>query len=582
MEAPGVLQRQGEDSLRWILESAHIVKSMHCCRGDTAALYGEFGIRTAGVFDTGVADCILRSVRLNKPRGLGKVLKENLGEVVQLSHKDTMVFWPGKFRKRPLSHKDYLYSAEDVKWSNELFEKQREQLLGLQLLHLAFAISNHRLPHFFLTKDPSVYTPPTRAGLVVVDATQFICVYDSVAQVGFVPWLCITEEEREHPDGFRRCAVRAWKHWCGQPPKGLASAVLNGARKVIRIGLCVLFVATVRDCGEAAIRLNSAFQALAMAATQHLMLRPRDQPLEESTVLERQQALVQYLRYDSACNRQVKAALSITEDVAARPDSRQVGVSVVLGPSALQERGAALVHDGERVYCIQGRQPGTGWHLPSYQLELSGAADEAAIRAFDMSAGAALRKRDDCDLSRHFPALAPEFSKALNRAVDERQYVCKLGSNKLASSYYSIRLRGVSLSDYASLLYAAQLKTNGFRQLETARKKDGPFRYATFDEAKEKLNPQDAEALCIMLKSIAEAEEIAVSAATLVEPTRQSRQGDLPGDSEMDQAEPTRQSRQGDLPGTQVAAKCSPVVSLDKVTYRPREWIRSSTLCCLH
>ena len=244
-------------------------------------------------------------------------------------------------------------------------------------------------------------------------------------------------------------------------------------------------------------------------------------------MLERQQALVQYLRYDSACNRQVKAALSITEDVAARPDSRQVGVSVVLGPSALQERGSALVHDGRCVYCIQGRQPGTGWHLPSYQLELSGAADEAAIRAFDMSAGAALRKRDDCDLSRHFPALAPEFSKALNRAVDERQYVCKLGSNKLASSYYSIRLRGVSLSDYASLLYAAQLKTNGFRQLETARKKDGPFRYATYAEAKEKLNPQDSEALCTMLKSIAEAEEIAVS-ATLVEPTRQSRQGDLP------------------------------------------------------
>ena len=45
VQAPGVLQRRGEDSLRWILENTHIVKSMHCCRGDTAALYGEFGIR---------------------------------------------------------------------------------------------------------------------------------------------------------------------------------------------------------------------------------------------------------------------------------------------------------------------------------------------------------------------------------------------------------------------------------------------------------------------------------------------------------------------------------------------------------
>ena len=549
VQAPGVLQRRGEDSLRWILENTNIIKSMHCCRGDTAALYGEFDIRAAGVFDTGVADCILRSVRLNKPRGLGKVLKENLGDVVQLSHKDTMVFWPGKFRRRPLSHTDYLYSAEDVWWSNELFESQREQLQGLQLLHLAFAISNHRLPHFFLTTDLAVYTPPTKAALVIVDATQFICVYDSVAQVGFVPWLCLTEEEAGHPDGFRRCAQRAHRYWCGPPPKGLASAVLNGARKVIRIGLCILFVATVRDCGEAAIRLNSAFQSLAMASTHHLMLRPRDQPLEENTVIERQQAVVQFLRYDSACNRQAKAALSITEDVTARSDSRQVGVSVVLGPSVLQERGSAIVHDGKRVYCIQGRQSGSAWHLPSYQLELSGTADDAAIRAFDMFAGAALRKRDDCDLARHFPALAPGFSKALNRAVDERQHVCKLGSDKLASSYYSIKLRGVSLSDYASLLYAAQLKCNGFRQLETDRKKNGPFRYATYEEARKNLNKQDAEAIRVMFESTAEAGEGAAS-ANMVEPTRQSRQGDQPEEGlETGQAEPERQSRQGDLPG---------------------------------
>ena len=125
--------------------------------------------------------------------------------------------------------------------------------------------------------------------------------------------------------------------------------MLNSARKAIRIGLCILFVATVRDCGEAAIRLNSAFQALGMTATHHLMLRPRDQQLEETTVLERQQPLVQFLRYDAACNVQSKAGLNIAEDVTVRPDSRQVGVSVVLGPSVLQERGTAIVHDGGRV-----------------------------------------------------------------------------------------------------------------------------------------------------------------------------------------------------------------------------------------
>ena len=85
-------------------------------------------------------------------------------------------------------------------------------------------------------------------------------------------------------------------------------------------------------------------------------------------------------------------------------------------------------------------------------------ADEAAVRAFDLVAGAALRKRDECELAQHFPALAPKFSRVLNRAIDEMQHVCKLGSDKLAASYYSVKLLGASLSDYASLLYAAQLK----------------------------------------------------------------------------------------------------------------------------
>ena len=79
----------------------------------------------------------------------------------------------------------------------------------------------------------------------------------------------------------------------------------------------------------------------------------------------------------------------------------------------------------------------------------------------------------------------------------------------------------MSLSDYASLLYAAQLKCNGFRQLASDPKKNGPFRYATYEEAKEKLNPQDAKALSVMPESAAEADE-GIASVNMVEPTRQS------------------------------------------------------------
>ena len=71
-----------------------------------------------------------------------------------------------------------------------------------------------------------------------------------------------------------------------------------------------------------------------------------------------------------------------------------------------------------------------------------------------MVAGAALQKRDECELAQHFP----EFSRVLNKAIDEMQPVCKLDSDKLAALYYSVKLLGASLSDYASLLYTAQLK----------------------------------------------------------------------------------------------------------------------------
>ena len=62
-----ILRERGEHTFRWILQSETIAKSFHCCRGDTSALYYEFGIQCRDVFDTGVADCLVCFRKLNKP-----------------------------------------------------------------------------------------------------------------------------------------------------------------------------------------------------------------------------------------------------------------------------------------------------------------------------------------------------------------------------------------------------------------------------------------------------------------------------------------------------------------------------------
>lgn len=61
---PALLQ---EGKLRELLESERLVKVMHDCRNDSAALYHQFGITLKNVFDTQAAHAVLQQQDHAKP-----------------------------------------------------------------------------------------------------------------------------------------------------------------------------------------------------------------------------------------------------------------------------------------------------------------------------------------------------------------------------------------------------------------------------------------------------------------------------------------------------------------------------------
>ena len=106
MQGTLVLRHAREPSdptLRAILEDPSVIKILHCGHGDLNALWDEYRVKACGVFDTGVADCLLRGRRFNQQRGLGDVLHTWLGaSATPMQYKGQIQFTPGLFDERPL------------------------------------------------------------------------------------------------------------------------------------------------------------------------------------------------------------------------------------------------------------------------------------------------------------------------------------------------------------------------------------------------------------------------------------------------------------------------------------------------
>ncbi|KAL1529508.1 hypothetical protein AB1Y20_000454 [Prymnesium parvum] len=120
----------------------------------------EFDICLRGVFDTGIADCVLLRRALNKPRKLQTVLWHWLGEEnVPLQYKDGFVFTEYMFEERPLPQRLFVYAIEDVLFCNKLHSALVAALVGADRLELCLELCRLRQPESFLPETHPSYVP---------------------------------------------------------------------------------------------------------------------------------------------------------------------------------------------------------------------------------------------------------------------------------------------------------------------------------------------------------------------------------------------------------------------------------------
>jgi hypothetical protein len=112
--------------LRALLENPDIVKVMHCCQGDASSLQIEHSLGLRGLFDTGIADFLARSLIPNSKRGLKVVLESVLGEgAVHMPHKDEMEHFAASYgltHAQLWSHRPLPYTAFEYAYQTSLID----------------------------------------------------------------------------------------------------------------------------------------------------------------------------------------------------------------------------------------------------------------------------------------------------------------------------------------------------------------------------------------------------------------------------------------------------------------------------
>ena len=166
---------ENEHSLRSLLTDATIVKVLHCGRGDSNALWYNFGIRMENVFDTSIADSLIHATPLSRPRGLAKVLHEWAG--VELQLKDQVDHDEGRaWDPRPLTEFLFRYAYDDVLYLRDVYISMHEALVKSNMLQLATTYAIQACPPLCWPPSHPYSEPPT---------TMIVALHDGVRAVTF-------------------------------------------------------------------------------------------------------------------------------------------------------------------------------------------------------------------------------------------------------------------------------------------------------------------------------------------------------------------------------------------------------------
>ena len=414
-----IMAERGERSLVAMLEDPRVIKIMHCCSGDLYSLWTAYQVATAGVFDTGVADCLLRGARLNQQRGLGDVLHAWLGEAATpLEYKGKLQFVAGMFDKRPLPYYLFVYSYQDVVYCCDLYRAMLARLEERALADLCYAVSASRAP----VECRQLVDSPV---IAVHDGTHVVALrnvrtnlLELPASVGFGSSPPTREEARD-----------MWMELMGLPPPHLRK-MAHKLRKMQCLGRWALYPCPVDNCQDLLGSLVVAAQEGGMLAGHYEVVVAPIYLRDSLNIRDEQRCLFQSLHYEeyrrmppsprgpiasaymtavSAQEPRAHETLHVAAATVVEGGRVRLGLcNVVLGKTVVgNQRAALVVHDASHVYVLvdaAGR-----YSFPSHPLEVGSEPFDCALKGFDIYAGGV---RQGGRIARR-TAFCPRLSSAL-------------------------------------------------------------------------------------------------------------------------------------------------------------------------
>ena len=493
-------------TLRAVLEDPAVVKVLHCCYGDAAALFDEWGVTMRAVFDTSIADALVLSRHSGKPRGLGTVLKEWLGEQrVVLTYKGVLEHTPHLWDQRPLTVRLFTYAYEDVTYCNQLYERLSSLLRQQGMLELTFALSRQRCPPITLSLKHPQCEPPEWVAVALCDLKgRVLCEQESGSRQYRLVRTRI--ECVQEPLPLKRAAQEAWSIRMGSAVKSVDISVRVRLRKATRVGDSLLYTAYVSDLLSCFVELSESRQF----ADNRLILRQRFVASRaDAGVVETQRLLFQQLHSEASRSTLKKGALADVfnqDSVSLHVDThmtvagtyvslqllpvlRVVNLqsALVAVPSIESMRVAVILADDRCVYTIRSV---TG--IPSFPSHGIGGNPhaEAAASAFDTYAGVSLRKLDATG-GRKAHNVMPITSRHVRAAEEAQQLIGQFGN----TVYYLWRWYPLteapaefqSLADFALSFHASRQESNGFQMVPSKEKVHPSFAVESIEAVTRKL-----------------------------------------------------------------------------------------------
>ena len=550
---PASLRDSGAHSLRSLLEDESIIKVFHNGHNDFRILYLRFQIVVKNVFDTGIADSILLHKNRNTSRGLFVVLRDWVGEEVQLDLKGAVSF--PLIGQRPVSRKFFIYSYQDVVYCVQAFFRMTEHLEALPAKELVLELCTNRVAcaargvDFPSVRKAPMELPVERVIVTFGDGDGIICLR---AESGLLslPTLQLAGQSRDvddnrqdmRPEGRLAMAQYLVDGMDGLPHRGAAG--LAKAFQQLRRGYCwlgtVAYTSHVPGVIAAANELQHRLTAEAAKQFQVVVLTAAG--LKEAGVDPDHLSFAQH------------AFIALRR--LAPPPAIVPAVNVVTGKVLKDKRAAVVVHDGEMVFLLKGgtKKPEPPW-LPQLRIEVGSSAIETAVRALNSYVGVAAFRGsgdvdDDDDVVPSNFALLPRLSRIFRRAISKLVPICTQGNTE----YFSCKLEGSSipippgcvdssldgvldmttvvkgvkrptwskrthqpfLTEHWSSFQASRVPHNGFRLTQTSLERNSGIQVESLSSAASLCNNFDSAAILALVASLSK--ESSVSEGALPDP----------------------------------------------------------------